>query len=287
MKERKEARTGMVHGALALEVRADAAAASASLDASLLDAHRGDAVAAALRRNLDAECAEARELSLRLCGGLRDAAELLRPGWPLHRQPSVERSAAASVRCAGDAATPPPRSLLALPFVLAGPADAVAAAAAHFDQNRLQAYTPRARNPAFEVPHLPIFEAIGYLSMRSLGAALSRRYYSQGLGRLWPLIEAALFTPGREIWLDAPGEPLLRHYGGRVRIAGFDRESWALHEGRDASPERLALRYAAFRERERQCLQTLARHGIPIEAQACRGDDDPRGLLRDEAGAAV
>jgi hypothetical protein len=282
MKGRKDTRTGTVHGALALEVRADAAAA-----ASPLDARRIEAVAAALRLNLDAECAEARALSLHLCGGLRDAAELLRPGWPLHRLPATDRSATGAAFCADNPASTPSRSLLALPFVLGGPADAVALAAAHFDHNRLQAYTPRARNPAFEVPHLPMFEAIGYLSVRSLGAVLSRRYYSQGLGLLWPLIEAALFAPAREVWLDAPGEPLLRQHGGRVRMAAFDRESWARHAGRDASSEQTTQRYAAFCERELQCLQTLARHGIPIETKVCRGDDDPRRRLRDTADAAT
>jgi hypothetical protein len=237
---------GVVYGALAFDLRiADPARKR------ILDVSEAALLAEVLRRNLIAECADIRALRLTLAPAFYDPCALLRIGWPLHRRlraltrHSVGTHSVGSqdvIATVGEGGLPEPqglaggRELLSLPFVLKGPADCTKEAARQLDRNHMRLYTPRMRNDAFDLPSVPAFDAVGYLSLRSLSTEIGGRYYSEGLGDVWNLIERALRAPKREhtLEIDAPAARLRRlHYAeGRVRIASST-------PGSDASCRRL------------------------------------------------
>jgi hypothetical protein len=231
---------GAVYGALAFDLRV-----ADRTHRRRLEMVEAEALAAALRRNLIAECADVRALRLTMGAAFYDPCTLLRIGWPLHRRLRALQSAMAndgdSVAAVGEDSLPEPqgltgaRFLLSLPFVLTGPSADAKDAARHFDRNRMLAYTPRVRNPAFELPTLPAFDAVGYLSLRSLSTEIGARYYADGLGDVWALIARALLQPTLEHRLDVrthaepatqthiePSPLRLQYANGRVRMAGHD-----------------------------------------------------------------
>jgi hypothetical protein len=246
MKERRT--TGIVDGALAFDLRVAGPMRRRPL--ATAEAH---ALAVALRRNLMAECAEIGALRLRLAPAFYDPCALLRPGWPLHRR---LRDAHArdedTFTIVGFEHLPEPRGfnsgreLLSLPFVLDGPADRAKEAARRLDENRMRTHMPRARDPAFEWSAMPAFDAVGFLSLRSLSAEIGARYYAEGLGDVWTLIERALRTPDGEHALEARTAAgvacTLRYAAGRVRIDGED-DAW-----------------------KASCLGVLRAHGMNAEA---------------------
>jgi hypothetical protein len=236
MKDRHK--IGAVYGALAFDLRV-----ADRTRRRRLETVEAEALAAALRRNLIAECADVRALRLTIGAAFYDPCALLRLGWPLHRRLRALQSAMAndgdSVATVGEDCLPEPqgltgaRFLLSLPFVLTGPSADAKEAARHFDRNRMLAYTPRVRNPAFELPALPAFDAVGYLSLRGLAKEIAARYYADGLGDVWMLIERALLQPAldhqQELRMSAEPEtpnhpessPSRLHYSnGQVRIVG-------------------------------------------------------------------
>ncbi len=238
MKDRHK--IGTVYGALAFDLRV-----ADRTHRRRLEMVEAEALAAALRRNLIAECAGVRALRLTIGAALYDPCALLRIGWPLHRRLRALQSAMAndgdSIAAVGEDGLPEPqglagaRFLLSVPFVLTGPSADAKEAARHFDRNRMLAYTPRVRNPAFELPALPAFDAVGYLSLRSLSKAIAARYYADGLGDVWMLIERALLQPAldHQQTLSMSAEPetpnhaesspsRLQYSHGQVRMAGRD-----------------------------------------------------------------
>ncbi len=238
MKDRHK--IGTVYGALAFDLRV-----ADRTHRRRLEMVEAEALAAALRRNLIAECADVRALRLTIGAALYDPCALLRIGWPLHRRLRALQSAMANdgdgIAAVGEDGLPEPqglagaRFLLSLPFVLTGPSADAKEAARHFDRNRMLAYTPRVRNPAFELPALPAFDAVGYLSLRSLSKEIAARYYADGLGDVWMLIERALLQPAldhhqnlsRSAEPETPNHPesspsRLQYSHGEVRMAGRD-----------------------------------------------------------------
>jgi hypothetical protein len=246
MKERPK--TGVVYGALAFDLRI-----AGPMRRRPPDTAETHALAVTLRRNLMAECAEIGALRLRLAPTFYDPCALLRPGWPLHRRlRDAYARDEAPFTIVGFEHLPEPRGfnsgreLLSLPFVLDGPADPAKEAARRLDENRMRAYLPRVRDPAFEWPTMPAFDAVGYLSLRSLSAEIGARYYVEGLGDIWMLIERALRAPDGEHVVDTRTTTgvacTLRYVAGRVRIDGGD-DTW-----------------------KASCLGVLRVHGINTEA---------------------
>ncbi len=235
MKDRHK--IGVVYGALALDLRV-----ADPTHRHRLESVEAEALAAALRRNLIAECADVRALRLTIGAAFYGPCALLRIGWPLHRRLRALQSAMTDGECVaavGEDGLPEPqgladaRFLLSLPFVLTGPSSDAKEAARHFDRNRMLAYTPRVRNPAFELPALPAFDAVGYLSLRGLSKEIAGRYYTDGLGDVWMLIERALLQPALDhrqdlracaepgTLSDTESSPLrLQYRNGQVRMAG-------------------------------------------------------------------
>ncbi|MBP6751173.1 MAG: hypothetical protein KA144_16190, partial [Xanthomonadaceae bacterium] len=115
--------------------------------------------------------------------------------------------------------------------------------------------------------------AVGYFSMRSLSTELAGRYYSDGLGGVWSLIERVLFAPKREHeWYEAP-----RREHEWYEAPKRERE-WYEAPKRDPAcdPPRPSLRYADGRvrmqddghERTRRWRDLLLAHGLPVETSA-------------------
>jgi hypothetical protein len=275
MKDR--VKIGAVYGALAFDLRVADQARRRRLKTA-----EAEALAAALRRNLVAECADVRALRLTIGAAFYGPCALLRIGWPLHRRLRALQSAmtngdADSVAAVGKDSLPEPqglagaRFLLSVPFVLTGPSAEAKEAARHFDRNRMLAYTSRVRNPAFELPALPAFDAVGYLSLRGLSTEIAARYYAEGLGDAWTLIERALWQPALEHHQElfpraAPAAPNhessflhLRYADGQVRIEG---------DGSD------------FADRCRKLLQAHGLNVVNAAAMNDRGDDAPAGAAR-------
>lgn len=268
MKERSK--TGVVYGALAFDARVADAQRKRRLDAA--DA---DTLAEAIHRNLVADCPDGRALRLTLGAAYYDACELLRIGWPLHRRlralPSDLMNTRLDARAhglalVGDGGLPEPqgcagaRALLTLPFVLEGAIEPATETLRHLDRNRMLPYTPRARAPAFELPTLPAFDAVGYFSMRSLSAELAGRYYSDGLGGVWSLIERVLFAPKREHeWYETPKREHER-YEAPKREYEFDRPKPSLRYANG----RVRL-YDDGHERTQRWRDLLQAHGLPID----------------------
>lgn len=280
MKERRK--NGVVYGALAFDARVADAHRKRRLEAA-----EAEALAEAVHRNLAADCPDGRRLRLTLGAAYYDACELLRIGWPLHRHLRALPSETPDARMhrlalTGDGGLPAPkgcagvRALLTLPFVLEGAAEPASQTLQHLDRNRMLPYTPRTRHAAFELPTLPAFDAVGYFSMRSLSTELAGRYYSDGLGGVWSLIERVLFAPKREHeWYEAPKRehewheaPKREHewHQAPTRDPGCDSSRASLQP-------RPSLHYADGRvrmrdeghEHARRWRDLLQAHGLPVE----------------------
>ena len=284
----------VVRGALALEL----VPGTQPGRAALRQAEAG-ALAGLVGRGLAALSADAASMDLVLAGAHYDPAEMLRPGWPLHRR--LEELHARAPQGDGgprviafgadaDGTVPAPLRaelelhggpLRVVPFLLVGPALVAAAVAEAYEHALLErgmadAETALAAQDAFDAR----IEHARYLTAYDLAAMMALQYRHVGLGGLWPLIETALLAPGEDAWLDAPPEPLLRYAGGHVAADDFDRDAWrrryAVDERDDA---RLDRRFDVFRARQRQLVAILRVHGLDVRAVPCAGAQDPHAAL--------
>lgn len=284
----------IVRGALALEL----VPGTQPGRAALRQAEAG-ALAGLVSRDLAGFSPGAASLDLVLAGAHHDPAEMLRPGWPLHRR--LEELHARAPGADGgprviafgadaDGVVPLPLRaelelhggpLRVVPFLLVGPAAAVTAVAADFEQALLErgmagAETALVAQDAFEAR----IEHARFLTAYDLAAMMALQYRHVGLGGVWSLIETALLAPAETAWLDAPPEPLLRYVDGHVRVADFDREGWRRRYAEDERDEaRLDRRYDVFRARQRQLGAILKVHGLDVFAVPCTDAQDARGLL--------
>ena len=292
----------IVRGALALEL----VPGSQPHRAALSQAQAG-VLAALVGRDLAALAADAAALDLVFAGAHYDPAEVLRPGWPLHRrleelharapQTGGARPDAARIIAFGadeHGVVPHPLRaelelhggpLRVLPFLLVGTAAHAAAVAAEFEHALLErgmakADTALQAQEAFDAK----VEHARYLTAYDLAAMMALQYRHVGLDALWPLLETALLAPEEDAWLDAPPEPLLRYVDGEVRMAQFDFDAWRRHdplERERAGPanEDTYRRYAYFQARQRQLAAILKVHGLEVQAVACPAHRDPRAAL--------
>ncbi|MCD8456909.1 hypothetical protein LPH50_01460 [Xylella taiwanensis] len=213
-----------------------------------------------------------------------DPAEVLRPGWPLHRyleelQTQVPRChqgprvLAFGANVNGEVPLPFRADstlnggrLRVLPFLLSGVPEQVDAVAEVLEevlltQGMVQANTALLAQAVFSAQ----IEHARYMTVHDLVAMMSIQYDNQGLGILWPLLEAALLAPRTEEWLDAPPQPLLRYISGEVRMALFDLVSWCAYYQQDCSEcERLSVLYQQFLARQRQFCAVLDAHGVIV-----------------------
>lgn len=282
-----------VLGALALELGGEAPAAR---DDRLSQAQAGE-LAALIAADLAAFAPAAAELELVTVGAHYDPVELLRSGWPLHREldalaaraPGAGRArivafGAHEGRLPGDL-TPSPDfaggPLRLVPFLLGGDPSKVAPVGDVFEHELLErgmagAATALAAQSMFGLR----VEHARYLTVHDLAAMTSLQYEHAGLAPLWPVIETALLAPDSEAWLDAPPEPLIRYVDGEARIALFSPQAWQQRYapevdcGSEQSRERAHRQHAHFEARQRQLAAVLQAHGVPVNFVHCERDDD-------------
>lgn len=275
-----------LRGALALEL----APGSAPARVALTQCAAGT-LAALIARDLAGFAQAASALELITVGAHYDAVELLRPGWPLHREldqlaaraPHTGSGRIIAFGChdgqlpgaltpSSDHAGGP---LRLLPFVLGGDGPDARDLADAFERDLLErgmagAATALAAQDLFGLR----IEHARYLTVHDLAAMMALQYEHAGLAPLWPLLEAALLAPNEEQWLDTPPEPVIHYNDGQVRIALFSPAAWRAHYAADSTDdgERLARRFEQFQARQRQCAAVLDAHGVPVTFVHC-GED--------------
>lgn len=281
-----------VFGALALELSADSDNRSVALphaQAGLL----GERIA----HDLAGFAPDASHLQLATVGAHYDAVELLRPGWPLHRElvqlaaraPGDRGDAGGRIVAFGahdgqlpDALVPAEEylggPLRLLPFVLDGDEDTVASVDASFEHELMDRGMAGAETAlmAQEVFGLRLDHA-RYLTLHDLAAMMAVQYDYAGLAALWPVIETALLEPRQEQWLDATPEPLVHYVDGEARIALFTPEAWRVRYAGDADGadgKRLERRFEQFQGRQRQFAAVLGAHGIGVNFVHCDAHHD-------------
>lgn len=236
----------------------------------------------------------AHALDLVLAGAHFDPAEVLRPGWPLHRrlrelhQSAPRGDEGARVFAFGadpEGAVPQPLqaerdlaggALRVLPFLLAEPAATPRTTGDHaafagavdameqvlLDRGMVQPGTALLAQEAFGAR----IEHARYLTVHDLAAMTALQYRNQGLEGLWSVVEAALLRPDAALGFDAPPEPLLRYAEGEARIAMLPPGAWRhRHDPRGAHDEQqLERHHELYQARQRQYAAILGAHGIPV-----------------------
>ena len=258
---------------------------------------QGDAgrLAALLGRDLSALDEGVRGLDLVFAAAHFDPAEALRPGWPLHRrlhelhQRAPRRGDGPQIIAFGtdrEGRAPQPLhadddlrggSLRVLPFLLSGDAAAVAPVSERLervllDRGMAGADTALCAQEAFAAR----IEHARALTLHDLAAMTALQYANQGLDALWRVVETALLSPGADIDVDAPPEPLLRCAGGEARIALLSPDAWRRHYVADGCSAGAVLerRFEAFEARQRQYASVLQAHGIPVTFVHCNDAAD-------------
>ena len=255
-------------------------------------------LASLVGRDLAKLVPEVRGLDLVLAGAHFDPAEVLRPGWPLHRrlaelrERAPGRGGAARILAFGaDEAGQVPLpfqaedelqggSLRVLPFLLAGDPAEVEAAMSALEECLLE------RGMAAADTALMAQESFGarieharYLTVHDLAAMTAMQYGHQNLDALWPLIETALLAQDGTATLDQPPEPLVHYTNGEARIALFDPQAWcARYGGGGGDCDQLAKGFEHFQARQRQLAAVLEAHGIPVLFAHCDAGVAPSEL---------
>lgn len=267
---------------------------------AVLSAAQAGELAEKVGRDLARLVPQASELDLVLAAAHFDPAEVLRPGWPIHRRLEElqvrapgrnqgPRLLAFGTDAAGDVPLPFQADdslrgggLRVVPFLLTGSDAATISAVADaleevlLAQGMAQADTALLAQDAFGAR----VEHARYFTFNDLAAMMAMQYDNQGLAVLWPVIEAAIFAPGSGEWLDNAPEPLLHLSQGEVRMALFDPGSWCAHynHGKDDC-DRLHGIYEQFLMRQRQMAAVLEAHGVPVLFVHCEAGQDARALL--------
>ena len=284
-------------GALALELTPGSEAQRMALDQDA-----AGALAGRMAQDLAAFMPEATALQLVTVGAHYDVVELLRPGWPLHRE--LDQLAA---RAPGNAAgrviafgahadrlpgalSPQPEQaggpLRLVPFVLGGDTGTAMRVGDAFERELME------RGMAGAATALLAQEAFGlrveharYLTLHDLAAMMAMQYEHAGLAPLWPVLEAALLSPEAEEWIDSGQEPVVHYVDGEARIALFTPQAWRERYAPDDAHEsegecaRLERAFALFQARQRQFAAVLGAHGVPVNFVHCDAGADEHAEL--------
>ena len=282
-------------GVIALEL-----VPGATIGRAALDPAAAGALAARLGHDLALLVPGIDALDLTFGAAHFDAAEALRPGWPLHRRleelraraPGRDRGARV-IALGADASGDIPQPLQAdpmlaggalrvLPFLLSGNDASEVARVGDaveellVDRGMARAETALLAQDAFgtQVEHMR------YLTLHDLLAMTALQYGHMGLDPLWPLLESALLAPDETAWLDAPPEPLVRVAGGEAHIALFTPEAWReRHAATDTDVARIDRAMRHFEARQRQFAAVLEAHGVPVTFDCCTRLADARAAL--------
>lgn len=282
-------------GVLALELSAGSAPQRPALSPT-----QAAELAGLLGRDLAKAVPGVHGLDLGFAAAHFDPAEVLRPGWPLHRRlqellpPTLGPDHHARLIAFGadeHGNVPLPfqaeealrgGSLRVLPFLLSGEPPALQAVGEQLEEILLetgmaQADTALLAQQAFGAR----IEHARYLTVHDLAAMVAMQYANEGLQPLWPIIETALMAPGQEAWLDAPPEPLLRYAGGEAHMALFEPQAWrARHAPATTDEAQLERAYRYFQARQQQLAAVLEAHGIAVTFDYCSREADARTALQ-------
>ena len=228
-----------------------------------------------------------------------DPAEVLRPGWPVHRRLHELRERApgrnAGPRIIGfgaDASGDIPQPLRSdaalqggvlrvLPLLLAGEGAARVGEQLEnvlVDRGMARAETALLAQDSFAAR----IEHARYLTVHDLAAMTALQYEHMGLAPLWTLIETALLAPSEQAWLDAPPEPLIHLLHGEARVALFSDDAWReRYAPGENDPDRLARMRGFFEARVRQLAAVLEAHGIAVTFVDCPRSQDARQACMD------
>jgi hypothetical protein len=279
-------------GALALEL-----APGTGSEREALDQDGAGALAARMAHDLAGFSPEASGLQLVTVGAHYDVVELLRPGWPLHRE--LDQLAA---RAPGDAggrviafgahagklpgALAPQAEhaggpLRLVPFVLGGDGGIVARVGDAFERELMERGMAGAATALFAQEAFGLrVEHARYLTLHDLAAMMALQYEHAGLAPLWPVLEAALLAPDAEEWLEHGPEPVVHYADREARIALFTPQAWREHYAVDESDcDRLERGFSMFQARQRQFAALLQAHGIPVTFVHCDADADSHAEL--------
>lgn len=282
-------------GVLALEL-----AGGQSPQRAALSSEQAGELVALIGRDLAKLVPQVSELDLVLAGAHFDPAEVLRPGWPIHRRleelqmraPGRNQGArllAFGADAQGDVplplqadATLTGGGLRVVPFVLTGTDAARISEVVNALEEVLLANGMAQPDTALLAQNTfgAQIEHARYFTVNDLAAMMAMQYDNQGLAALWPLLEVAMFVPDRDEWLQSPPEPLLRYTRGEVRMALFDPAGWCTHYAHDRGDcERLQRVYDQYLMRQRQMAAVLEAHGLPVLYVHCEAGQDARQLL--------
>ena len=282
-------------GLLALELAGGDAPQHAALDTAA-----AGALAALVGRDLAKLVPQAPELDFVFAAAHFDPAEVLRPGWSLHRrfadlqQRAPGKDEGPRVLAFGtDANGEVPMPLQAnpdltggglrvVPFLLSGTDAASVDSVRQALEEVLLANGMAQPDTALQAQNAfgAKIEHARYFTVHDLAAMMAMQYDNQGLGALWPLIETALLAADEEQWLDAAPEPLLRYAHGEVRMALFDPASWCEHYNHERDGcDRLTRVYEQFLMRQRQMAAVLEAHGLDVLYVHVHSGQDARQML--------
>ena len=284
---------GIVRGALALELAPGTTPAGA-----VLGQEEAGRLAGLIGHDLVLLAPDAAALDLVVAGAHFDPAELLRPGWPLHRRLQELHARAPRafeprvIAFGADARGEVPQPLRAeaelsggpmrvVPFVLIGDPETAQIVGTTLERELLDRGMARAETALHAQESFAArIEHARYLTAWDLAALTAMQYRHAGLDALWALLETALLAPAQDAWLDAPPEPLLRYADGEVRMLVFDRDGWRTrYAAGESDPARLDRGFAHFRARQRQFAAILAAHGIEVFGVEAPDAEDPRAAL--------
>jgi hypothetical protein len=279
-----------VAGVLALEL-----APGSQIARDALQQAEAGTLAGLLGRDLGALVEGVRDLDLVLAAAHFDPAEVLRPGWPLHRRLHELRQRAPQadqgpriIAFGADAEGRLPQPLVCedelrggqlrvLPFLFVGEAAAAQTVAERMEEVLLDLGMVKADTALHAQEALGArIEHARYLTVHDLAAMTALQYRNQGLEPLWGVIQTALLQPGDTAQLDQLPEPLLRYADGEARIALFAPDAWRKRHAAlvGDAPEKLAHLHALYEARQRQYAAVLRAHGIDVVFAHCDAPED-------------
>jgi hypothetical protein len=237
-----------------------------------------DAVAADLSRLLPG----VEGLGLAVAGALFDAAQVLRPGWPLFQElallyrrerrgdpaPAVMGLGSAGGRMASPVLEPEPGlgggPLVLVPFVLVGEDALAQQVGSRMEQVFTEQGLAGAAVPLFLAQGFGLeVEHARYLTRFDLCALAAVQLDHAGLGPVWPLLEAALLAPGTTQFARSEGGAGWRCASGSVRGAAFGFGTWARGPGAALPADARAEGFAETLLMQRRAAALLAAHGLP------------------------
>lgn len=281
-------------GVLALELSAGAAPAAYTVSrdqADTLARHIADDLARLLPSLPKRPGAD--QADLLVLGALYDAAQVLRPGWPLWAQLAelvqhgqllqgaferriVAFGAADGVLPAPLAQPQPervPGALLLLPWTLAADAATADALGSRMENVFMASGEAGTATADFLMRTLGMqLEHARYLTRHDLCALTCAQMEHAGFSALWQMLEFALLYPEREGEAETSRGRQLEFRDGQVHCALPRYADWAAAQGQDMDVAERAQGYAGWLFELRQCAALLAAHGLALQVDGGDGD---------------